>query len=73
MSWTRRHADLQDRVEEGSADRSEYLTAFARARAAMALWFALEADPLTAAMESAYEAEAATDDNVLRREIAAIG
>ena len=38
----------------------------------MALWFALDDDPLTAAMETAYEAEAATDDRVMRREVAAI-
>jgi hypothetical protein len=61
---------LQDGVDAGQADQADYLAAFARARAAMALWFALDADPLEAAMEAAYEAEAATDDQRLRREIA---
>ena len=64
--------DLQDDVEAGQADQTDYLAAFGRARAAMALWFALDADPLEAAMEAAYEAEAATDDQLLRREIAAV-
>ena len=63
--------DLQDEVEAGQADQGSYLAAFGRARAAMALWFALDGDPLEAAMEAAYEAEAATDDRLLRREIAA--
>lgn len=64
--------DLQDRVEEGLAEQTEYLAAFVQARAAMALWFALDGNPLAAAMEAAYEAEAATDELVLRREAAAI-
>lgn len=63
--------DLQDEVEAGNTDQANYLAAFGRARAAMALWFALDSDPLEAAMEAAYEAEAATDDQLLRREIAA--
>jgi hypothetical protein len=63
--------DLQDEVEAGRPDQADYLAAFGRARAAMALWFALDGDPLEAAMEATYEAEAATDDRLLRREIAA--
>jgi hypothetical protein len=64
--------DLQDRVEAGEAGRDEYLDEFRRARAVTALWFALEPDPLVAAVEVAYEARAATDDDVVRREIAAV-
>lgn len=64
--------DLQDRVEAGEADQDEYLDEFRRARAVTALWFALEPDPLVAAVEAAYEAQAATDDDVVRREIAAV-
>jgi hypothetical protein len=62
---------LQDEVDAGHADPADYLAAFGRARAPMALWFALDADPLEAAMEAAYEAQAATDDGLLRREIVA--
>jgi aminopeptidase N len=63
--------NMQDEVEAGQADQADYLAAFGRARAAMALWFALDGDPLEAAMEAAYEAEAATDERLLRHEIAA--
>lgn len=63
--------DIQERVDAGEAEQEDYLSAFRRARAATALWFALDDDPLTAAMEAAYEARAATDDGVVRREIAA--
>jgi hypothetical protein len=54
--------DIQDRVDVGNAPRHSYLHAFAMARAASALCFALDADPLTAALEATYEANAATDD-----------
>lgn len=64
---------LQERVEANRAPESDYIGAFERARAAMALWFALDEDPLAAAVEAAYEAEAATDDRTLRREVAAAG
>jgi hypothetical protein len=63
--------ELQDELEAGRSDQADYLTAFGLARAAAALWFALGGDPLEAAMEASYEAEAATDDRLLRREIAA--
>lgn len=63
--------DIQERVDAGEAEQEDYLSAFRRARAATALWFALDDDPQTAAMEAAYEARAATDDGVVRREIAA--
>jgi hypothetical protein len=62
--------DLQERVDAGEADQEDYLAAFRRARAVAALWFALDEDPPTAAMEAAYEARAATDDGVVRRELA---
>jgi hypothetical protein len=65
--------DIQERVDSGEADQKDYLAAFRKARAATALWFALDGDPRTAAIEAAYEAQAATDDGVVRREIAASG
>jgi hypothetical protein len=63
--------DLQERVDAGEAEQVDYLTAFRKARGATALWFALDADARTAAIETAYEAQAATDDGVVRRELAA--
>jgi hypothetical protein len=63
--------DLQDQVDAGEAEQEDYLAAFRKARAATALWFALDPDPRTAAIEAVYEAQAATDDGVVRREIAA--
>jgi hypothetical protein len=65
--------DIQERVDAGEADQKDYLAAFRKARAATALWFALDEDPRTAAIEAAYEAQAATDDGLVRREIAASG
>lgn len=62
--------DLQDRVRAGSARHQEYALAFARARAVSTIWFALDEDPLTAATEAAYEAQAAVGDLALiRKEI----
>jgi len=40
-------------------DQAAYLDKFAAARAAHSLWFALDADPLAAALESVYGAQAA--------------
>ncbi len=54
--------DLQEKVDAGRADQAEYLAAFSRARAAHAVYFALDPDPFVAAVESVYEANAATDD-----------
>lgn len=54
--------NVQDRVEEGNADESEYVAAFTKARAVSALAFALAPEASTAALETAYEAEAATED-----------
>ena len=65
--------DIQEQVDTGEAEQEDYLTAFRKARAATALWFALDEDPRTAAIEAAYEAQAATDDGLVRREIAAAG
>jgi hypothetical protein len=64
--------DIQDRTGAGEADEVDYLAAFRRARAAMALWFALDDDPAVAAMESIYEARAATDDQAVRRDLDAV-
>ena len=53
---------VQAKLEEGRASHADYLLAFGRARAAAAVWFALSEDALEAAIESAYEAQAATGD-----------
>lgn len=57
QQWT-----IQDLVDAGQATEEEHLAAFSSARAATALYYALDADTPTAALESAYEANAATDD-----------
>jgi hypothetical protein len=54
--------DIQDEVDEGTAEEAEYVEAFRRARAVSAVAFALDADPQNAALEAAYEAEAATEN-----------
>ena len=62
--------DIQERVDEGRAEQAEYLEAFRRARAVNAVVFALGAeDTQEAALEAAYEAEAATEDLALIRGI----
>jgi hypothetical protein len=61
--------DIQDEMEEGAAAQAEYLAAFRRARAVSAVAFALHADPRNAALEAAYEAEAATENLGLIRGI----
>lgn len=59
---------VQERVDEGQATPAEHLAAFSAARAASAVYHALDADPGTAALEALYEANAATDDlEFLRR------
>ena len=63
--------DLQERMDAGQAAHDEYLAAFRRARAVTSLWFALDSDPMVAAMEASYEARAAADDAAVRREITA--
>jgi hypothetical protein len=54
--------DAQDAAERGDVDDSAYDLAFARARVATAVDCALDADPLQAALESAYEVQAGIDD-----------
>ncbi|MFI5492375.1 hypothetical protein [Actinoplanes sp. NPDC051859] len=54
--------DAQEAAEEGDGDEAEYDVTFARARAAHALFFALDADPVRAALESAYEVQAGLGD-----------
>jgi hypothetical protein len=54
--------DAQDQVEAGVLPEQAYLAAFARARAAASVGFALEPDALHAALESVYEAQAAVAD-----------
>lgn len=64
--------DLQDRVEAGTAHADEQLAAFARACAAQALYFAMDPDPDTAALEATYEALMTSgDEGAVRRLIPA--
>lgn len=53
---------LQAAAERGEVDNEAYLAAFRRARAAHAVWFALDENPVIAVIEAMYEAYAATDD-----------
>lgn len=61
--------DIQDEVEAGTGEQAEYLEAFRRARVVSAVAFALDDDPQNAALEAAYEAEAATENLGLIRSI----
>lgn len=54
--------DIQDQVDEEAASQEAYFEAFSRARAAAAVGYALESDPLKAALETVYEAQAALGD-----------
>jgi hypothetical protein len=54
--------EAQDKVEAGVLPEEAYLAAFARARAAASVGFALEPDALHSALESIYEAQAAVAD-----------
>jgi hypothetical protein len=58
--------DEQERMWQHAASKDDYDRAFARARAVSALRFALERDPLTAALQGVYEAIAATDLGEIR-------
>jgi hypothetical protein len=51
-----RARDLQDLIGTGAASQSAYETAFRKARAAAAVGYALDVDPLTSAFEAVYEA-----------------
>ena len=51
--------DMVDESEAGGASEAGHAAAFARARAAAAVEWALDDNPLTAALESVYEAHAA--------------
>lgn len=53
---------IQDRVDAGQASEEEHIAAFSIARTATALYGALDNDIPTAALEAAYEANAATDE-----------
>ncbi len=62
--------DVNRRVEAGEADKADYVHAFRKARAANAVWYALDSDSLAAAAEATYEALAAIDDHeAVRRAI----
>ena len=53
---------IQELLDEGQGDQASYLRAFGQARAAQAIYSALDANPFVAATEAIYEANAATDD-----------
>ena len=55
----------QARQHAGAATEDDYLRDFRKARAASAMWFALDPDPLTAAIQSAYEAYHAVADSAV--------
>jgi hypothetical protein len=55
--------DMQDAVDAEHAKNDAYIHAFAQARATHAVYFALDADPFTAATEAIYEAHAAMNDS----------
>jgi hypothetical protein len=57
--------DMQDQVDVGLRSGDEFDIVFARSRAATAVWYAFNPDPLVAALESAYEAQAASDLDAL--------
>lgn len=50
---------IQERHEAGQATEHEYLDAFEKARAAWALHYAVEPEPITAVLDTAYETQAA--------------
>lgn len=54
--------DIREKVDEGTLPKRSYLEAFRKARAAAAVGFALELNPLQAALEAVYEARAAVAD-----------
>jgi hypothetical protein len=54
--------DLQDGVDEGRKEKAAQSKAFREARAVNALYYALQANPLEAALEALYEAHAAIQD-----------
>jgi hypothetical protein len=55
-----RQWSLQEAGQGGDPSSASHMLAFRQARAASSVWFALESDPLTATLESAYEAQAAS-------------
>jgi hypothetical protein len=63
--------NTRDQVEAGMLPEQAYLAAFARARAAASVGFALEPDALHAALDSVYEAQAAVGLEAVRVAVAA--
>lgn len=61
--------NIQGQIEAGIADKDEYYNAFHKARAANALWFALDQDLSKAVSETIYEANAAIDNIEILRSI----
>lgn len=61
-----------DLVESGAIEEMEYLHAYERARAAAALFHALDDDRVAAAMEATFEACGASDVDVVRNVLSAL-
>lgn len=61
--------NMREAMETGGLSEDTYLEAFSRARAANALYFALDPDPVNGALEAIYEAYAAMGDLGRIREI----
>jgi len=55
---------IQREVEAGTVETERYLDAFAQARAANALWCALNGDALFASSEATYETNAALGGDI---------
>ena len=64
VAWT-----IQARMHQGAAAEEEYTRAFRRARAASALFFALDENPLSAAIQALYEAHHAIGDAEALRQV----
>jgi hypothetical protein len=63
---------IQDLIESGETTEDDYVAVFDKSRAATALWSALGADALEAALDSVYEAQAARDPDSVRNVVYAI-
>lgn len=63
--------DIQDAIEQSRASESEYAVFFGKARAASALWYALDEDPRRAALEAIYEMYAIHGDIDVVRDLVA--
>jgi hypothetical protein len=59
------YLDLSDECENGRASREQVFTDFSKARAASAVAFALDSNPVIATSEAIYEAASAIDNSAV--------